>query len=449
MSESALSERRLNRERAARKEAERLLERKSLSLYETSERLRESESRLRAILDAAASGILTIDEHLIIDSINTTALELFGRTEDEVIGKPLSMLMPAPDLRPHEEDPGHDDKVRRIVESAREVVGVRSDGTEIPLERAVSEGRLAERSFFTIIVYDVTERRALESHLRQAQKLESIGQLAAGIAHEINTPIQYVSDNTLFLQESFRELAPILRKAGELAGLAKNGEATTGLANELQSAIDDADTDYLCAEIPGAIEESLDGIERVAKIVRAMKEFSHPGGEQKTAVDLNRAIESTITVACNEWKYAAKVETDFDPGLPAVPCLVADFNQVVLNLIVNAAHAIATAAGEDTESLGTITISTRLEEDHAVVRVTDTGTGIPEDVKDKIFEPFFTTKEIGKGTGQGLAIAHNVVVKKHNGTLSVNSEVGEGSTFEIRLPMEDHATVADEVPASL
>jgi signal transduction histidine kinase len=190
--------------------------------------------------------------------------------------------------------------------------------------------------------------------------------------------------------------------------------------------------DYLRGEIPRAIGESLAGVERVSTIVRAMKDFSHPGTEEKTPVDLNRAIESTITVARNEWKYVAELETSFDASLPPVPCLPGEFNQVVLNLIVNAAHAIA---AKSSEAKGRIQVRTRRDAGWADIRVTDSGTGIPEKVRRRIFEPFFTTKEVGKGTGQGLAIARSVVVDKLGGTISFETETGRGTTFIVRLPL--------------
>ncbi len=205
-----------------------------------------------------------------------------------------------------------------------------------------------------------------------------------------------------------------------------------------------ADVDYLITEIPDAIQPSLKGIERVSQIVRAMKEFSHPGVEEKRPLDLNQAIESTITMARNEWKYVAEIVTDLDPELSSVPCLHSDFNQVILNLIVNAAHAIGDNGSQDK---GTITITTRQAGEWAEVQVADNGTGMPEDIRNKIFDPFFTTKEVGRGTGQGLSIAHSVVVKKHGGTITVDSEVGNGTTFLIRLPMVDPARVAEEVTA--
>jgi signal transduction histidine kinase len=195
------------------------------------------------------------------------------------------------------------------------------------------------------------------------------------------------------------------------------------------------DVEYLMEEVPKAIQQSLDGIERVAGIVQAMKEFSHPGTEEKTAIDLNRAIQSTITVARNEWKYVAEVVTEFDSCLPMARCLPGEFNQVILNLIINAAQAIAETAQEGDAARGTITISTRRDGEWAEIRIGDTGTGIPEAIRSRVFDPFFTTKEVGKGTGQGLAIAHSIVVDKHQGTITFDTETGKGTTFIIRLPL--------------
>jgi PAS domain S-box-containing protein len=281
------------------------------------------------------------------------------------------------------------------------------------------EGCLADIS---MLKQTLEERDRLEDNLRSAQKLEAIGQLAAGIAHEINTPTQYVGDNLRFLKESFGELDTILAQL-VLAG----GEPASKLLAE-------ADFDYLKEEIPRALAQSLEGVDRVAKIVRAMKEFSHPARE-KTATDLNRAIQSTITVASNEWKYVAEIEMDLDANLPAVHCSPAEFNQVVLNMVVNAAHAIADVVGDGGKGKGKITVRTRPDGEWAVVEIKDSGSGMPPHVQQRIFDPFFTTKEVGKGTGQGLAIAHNVIVDKHGGTIKVTSAPGAGTTFTIRLPI--------------
>ncbi len=267
--------------------------------------------------------------------------------------------------------------------------------------------------------------------------MESIGHLAAGIAHEINTPAQYVGDNTRFLRDAFASIDGLLGDLDRILEAVKRGEISKDLIAEVNTNVCSADVEYIKAEVPKAIQQSLEGIERVAKIVRAMKEFSHPGNGHKQLVDLNRAIESTLTVSRNEWKYVADLVTDFDPNLPLVSCLPGDFNQVILNLVVNAAQAIANVVNDGTQRRGTITVRTRHEGDWVNVRVEDTGTGIPKSIRHKVFDHFFTTKEVGKGTGQGLAIAHAIVVRKHGGTISFESEEGKGTAFTIRLPITD------------
>jgi signal transduction histidine kinase len=283
---------------------------------------------------------------------------------------------------------------------------------------------------------DATERKRLEMHLAQAQKLESIGQLAAGIAHEINTPTQYVGDNVRFLQDAFGDLNLLFGKCEQLLRAVKSGGDTGRLAQEVETAVEDVDLPYLREEIPKGIGQTLEGVERVSRIVRAMKEFSHPGTIEKTPLDINKAIETTITVARNEWKYVAEIVTNFDEKLPLVPCLPGDFNQVILNMITNAAHAIAEVVGDGSHRKGTIEVSTRRDEKRAQVCIRDTGSGIPEEVRSRIFDPFYTTKEVGEGTGQGLAISHSVIVKKLGGTLDFETEVGKGTTFVIGLPIE-------------
>ena len=278
-------------------------------------------------------------------------------------------------------------------------------------------------------------RKLMEIQLRGAQKLESIGQLAAGIAHEINTPTQYIGDNVRFLEASFGDLKEVQDQYGKLLQAAKSNAATPDLVAETEACLRRLDPDFLMGEIPRAIQQTLEGVDRVTKIVRAMKEFSHPGTEEKTPVNLNRALETTLTVARNEWKYVARIETDLDPDLPLVPCLPGEFNQVILNLVVNAAHAIADVNDGGAKGKGVITASTRRSGDWVEVRIQDTGAGIPEKIRHKIFDPFFTTKPVGKGTGQGLAMAHTAIVDRHQGTLTFETEVGAGTVFIIRLPL--------------
>jgi signal transduction histidine kinase len=278
-----------------------------------------------------------------------------------------------------------------------------------------------------------------------AQKLESIGQLAAGIAHEMNTPIQWVGDNTRFLKESFAILMDVIAHCQRVIDAAAQHTLTDEIVQEAVAAIRQADLEYLSVDVPKAIDQSLEGIDRVARIVRAMKEFSHPDKAQKVPTDIHKCIETTITVARNEWKYVAVVAKLFDPGLPTVTCIPGDFNQVILNLIVNAAHAIGDRVGDGSSGKGIITISTKADGDWVEVRVTDTGTGIPQAIRERIFDPFFTTKEVGKGTGQGLAIAHAVIIKKHGGTIAYETEENVGTTFIVRLPVAATDSVEEDL----
>jgi signal transduction histidine kinase len=277
-----------------------------------------------------------------------------------------------------------------------------------------------------VLAIDVTERKALEGQLKQAQKLESIGQLAAGIAHEINTT---------FLENTFREVCGVL--TAYRTDPAAGAEAAAA-----------ADLDYLQEEVPRAIRQTLEGIQHVSRIVKAMKEFAHPGTTEKTPVDLNKALETVITVARNEWKYVAELTTHFDPDLPVISGLPGELNQVFLNLLVNAAHAVKSAAGAD-GAKGVITLTTRKLRGAVEVSVSDSGGGIPEAIRERIFDPFFTTKPVGQGTGQGLSIAHAVVEQKHGGAITFETEVGKGTTFVVRLPINgERLTHSKRIQAS-
>lgn len=284
------------------------------------------------------------------------------------------------------------------------------------------------------LMLDVTELRRLGRELSAAQKLESVGRLAAGVAHEINTPVQFVADNVEFVRSAMNDVAAVIRAyRGLTHAVQVDGDITTAarLAGEAETA---ADLDYVMENVPPALGSSLEGLGRIATIVRSMKEFAHPDQAQKTLADLNQAIRSTLVIAHNEYKYLAEMSTEFG-DLPLVPCYLGEINQVILNLIVNAVHAISDVV-TDTGIVGKITVRTRLDGDAVEISIGDTGGGIPEAARDKIFDPFFTTKAVGKGTGQGLAIAHSVVVKKHEGTLRFVTECGKGTTFFIRLPVE-------------
>jgi len=289
-----------------------------------------------------------------------------------------------------------------------------------------------------VIAQDVSVRRELEAQLATARRLEAVGQLAAGIAHEINTPAQYVGDNLEFLQQSFEDLR------GAMAAFVDGdaAEAARGLPERL-ARIDFA---YLMEEIPRALAESTDGMARVKEIVLGMKRFSHPSSKP-TLADLNEAVQSTVVVSRNEWKYHAAVETRLDPELGLVHCIEGEIKQVLLNLVVNAAHAIA-MRDESIETPGVIEIETVGRDDDVVIRVRDNGCGMTGSVRDRVFEPFFTTKPAGRGTGQGLALAHSIVVKTHRGRISVDSEPGVGTVLEVVLP-RGPATASPSTPGPL
>jgi signal transduction histidine kinase len=286
---------------------------------------------------------------------------------------------------------------------------------------------------------EMQRRAAVELELRQAQKLESVGRLAAGIAHEINSPVQFVSHSCTFLDEATRAIIELVATRRELVGLAASGAITISeLAARLRAADERQDVDDLIESVPAASRLVQEGLERVTGIVRAMKEFAYADQRAQTPSDLDRAIQNTLLVTCNEYKYVADTKIALG-GLPPVVCHVGEFNQAILNIIVNAAHSIEDK-NRGTSRRGCITIRTWLDCGDAAIAISDDGCGIAADILDKIFDPFFTTKEIGRGSGQGLAIARSVIVDKHRGRLDVTSKVGVGTTFTIRLPIAGVAT---------
>jgi len=313
----------------------------------------------------------------------------------------------------------------------------RADAKEgfLSLDMSPIHGEQGKLEGVLILGSDITDFKMLEAQLAQTQKLESIGQLAAGIAHEINTPTQYVGDTVTFLRDANADLMRVLDMVADQHSLVGQSEtcAEESIA-KVQAALEEADYLFLKEEMPKSFARALEGIERVSVIVKAMRSFSHPGESEKKAVDLNQAIENTLVVSRNEWKYVATTETNLAPDLPRVVCLPAEMNQVLLNLVVNAAHAVGDVV-RNTQTLGVIRVITTLDDGHVRISISDTGTGIPEAVRDKIFDPFFTTKEVGKGTGQGLTLAYDIVVNKHGGTISFDTEDGRGTTFHIRLPL--------------
>lgn len=288
---------------------------------------------------------------------------------------------------------------------------------------------------------DVTEHYQLQQEIARAQKWEAIGQLAAGIAHEVNTPTQYILDNTQFAIEGFKEVAGLIGMHQSLVKLTPQDEGFNETLDLIRQIQNQPNVMYVLEEIPKALHQSSEGLTRVSNIVRAMKEFAHPDLKETTLTDVNQCIHTTIEIARNEWKYVADIELDLHSDLPLLNCFRSDLNQVLLNLLINAAHAIA---DRPDRQRGRITISTRCLSNVIEISVADTGTGIPTTVQDKIFDPFFTTKAVGRGTGQGLSIVKTAVVKKHGGSISFNSQEGVGTTFKVSLPLASHSQVIHE-----
>lgn len=290
------------------------------------------------------------------------------------------------------------------------------------------------------VFFDITEakqaaveHKSLQMQVQQGQKLEAIGQLAAGVAHEINTPIQFIGDNINFVSDSCKELCSYIDQCDKLVQLAHERQLDTALTQSIIDAADNISVDYLREEIPVALADAKEGTDRVAKIVSAMKEFSYPGSKEAQRIDISRAISSTIIMSKNEWKHHATVEFTPNEEIPLVECYAGELNQVFLNMIVNAAHAIEARPNKD--DAGLITVATQLVDNSVEISITDNGSGMPPEVADRIFEPFYTTKEVGKGTGQGLSIAYAIVVEQHGGQIQVNSTEGEGTIFTLTIPI--------------
>ncbi|MCC6436626.1 MAG: PAS domain-containing protein [Acidimicrobiales bacterium] len=394
----------------------------------------EEHAVLRAILEAAPVAIFWTDRDGGYLGSNSAFLKVAGVVDgDGIVGRRDTDVFAA--------------AVGPDAEQRRAIVG--GAATQLSVETKVAVGDAVPRPYMLTVaplsderevigvlgvLADLTDLRQLEAQLSQAQRLEAIGALAAGIAHEINTPLQYISSHLTFVQKAQERLRHTFDELAELEGSLP--EAALERWREIRRR---QRIDHILDNMPLAVGEALEGVETVSRIVRAMKEFAHPGNEQKAPTDLNRAIAATLVVCRNEYKYVAEVTTDFDDRLPKVAALEGELKQVLLNIIVNAAHAVADRIAGDGTERGSISVTTRYESapNRAVISITDDGIGMSPQIRARIFDPFFTTKEVGRGSGQGLALAHQSIVVRHNGQIIVDSVPGEGSTFTIRLPIGD------------
>lgn len=407
--------------------------------------LKQAHSETETLLASISSILIGVNSDDMVTRWNKAAENTFGITLEQVIAKPFIECGIDWDW-PHVLENIAVSRDRDTPSPLEDVRFTKPDNKDGFLTLIVNPvvGNKREHKGYLLLGSDITERKILEQHLAQAQKLESIGQLAAGIAHEINTPTQYVGDNVSFLEKAFARLSDFVAECAKLYE-ADEGEVQPSVVAELRETWEKSRVKYLLEEIPFAIKETLQGVDRIGAIVMAMKEYSHPGGDEMTAIDINKALKSTLLVSRNEWKYYAEVETHYNAAMPAVPCYPSELNQVFLNVIVNAAHAIMDANERLGRDKGLITVTTDYDLNHAYIKISDTGTGIPEPFQNRIFDPFFTSKEVGKGTGQGLAISHSVIVEKHGGKISFDTEIGKGTTFVIRLPLQpEGVTVVKE-----
>lgn len=400
--------------------------------------LAAEKERLAVTLRSIGDGVIATDINRNVHLMNKAAEEITGWTQEEAEGRSLQEVVKidvpkdsdntkldgAQDMDPHTYQAFSN---RKVLHSRDGMTKMITENNSPVMDK---NGRLLGD---VLVFRDITEQNKIEAQLALSQKMESIGQLAAGIAHEINTPLQYVGDNTVFLQNAFGNLCEaiedyraVLKKVS--TGLVDPGEEGMELENRLK-------IPYLMQEIPEAIAQSRDGLNRVSQIVMAMKDFSHPGFKETMYADLNKAIESTVIISRNEWKYVADIETYLDPELPMVNCVVDEINQVLLNMIINAVHAINEKAIHGSGEKGKIIVKTSQDQGWVHISISDTGTGMPPTIVNKIFDPFFTTKDVGVGTGQGLALAHNIIHNKHKGRITVESMVNSGSTFIVSLPV--------------
>ena len=416
--------------------AERLLEAWSA--------IADSEKKTRSILDSAGDAVILISPEGLINYANPQAEALLCQVGTSPLGTSFYDYLASP-----EEQHEAQQKLQQLINDGgspgsggRFELNLRgADGHMSTVSLGAAPLRNAQTQAISIFMTDISEQRRLEVQLQHAQKLEAVGQLAAGIAHEINTPIQFVGDSITYLQQSFEDIDLLVKTYETTIEALPEGTLSTDQLDDLEDAREEADLEYQRTQVPRAFGRTQEGLDRVTRIVRAMKEFSRKDATLgMEPADLNRAIESTLTVAQNEYRYIADIELQLN-DLPPVQCNLGDLNQVFLNLIVNASHAIS-AANNGSDGRGLITVRTEREgSDWVKIQISDTGTGIPSGVQKRIFEPFFTTKEVGKGTGQGLAIAHSMVVEKHKGTLDFETEEGKGTTFVIRLPIEGIETL--------
>jgi PAS domain S-box-containing protein len=415
------------------------LEKKIAGLLETLKQVNYQNSMM---LNWVNGAVISVDRDGRVIQANKAALSSLGWTDEEFIGRHLHETIH------HSQEDGSEYPYDFCPEfaaiedgSSHHVNGDvfwHKDGTSFSADFIVCPTRNDNNDITGAVITfrNLTEQRLQEAKRIQSMKLESLGELAAGIAHEINTPIQFIGSNISFLRDSFADLMQVSKGYAGLRDQLKNSTEYSAILNEIAELEESADIAYLEEEAPKAFAQTIDGVDRVTKLVLGLKGFAHSGaGENKSEVDINNIITNSLIVCHNAYKYVAELVTEFG-DLPAIKVFPGDIGQVIVNLVINAAHAIADQK-EKTGAMGSIKIRTSCENHTIVVAIADTGGGIPENIRQRIFDPFFTTKKVGQGSGQGLAICRTLIHDKHRGEISIESTVGKGTTFYIRLPLEE------------
>lgn len=386
---------------------------------------------LNPILDSIPDVILCCDVHGVIRQANRAVTSVLGYLAADLIGERIEKVLPQFDRMkiPH--------TVRDIYRDELTAVTRANDQILVGLSATRCQEGEGSSGAFTLVIRDMTwqkeaerQRTKLMNYLNEARKLEAIGTLASGVAHEINTPIQYIGDNVQFMANALNEIHQAYLRYKRLADRARTDGVYQELLDEIDSYNRSVDLGFLIDEVPRAANQSLEGVEQVRQIIQAMRDVSHPGAEEFVPLDVNNAVENAITICRNKLKHAAEITKKFDQEIPEVPCLGGPIQQVLLNIFINAAHAIEEAGHEN----GLIHVETNQTPNHVSIKISDNGTGIPTQIRERIFDPFFTTKPVGKGTGQGLSLAYDVIAQRHGGDIYLFDEPNMATSFVIELP---------------
>jgi PAS domain S-box-containing protein len=404
------------------------------------EALAKQRAHLSATLTSISDGVISIARDGNILMINNAARDIVGWSREEDAGSHINDILNEIDK---ETNAFLHDEIQKMLVCkenylfSENIILNKNDTKKVLF--CSSTPMLGEDDHikgYVLVLRDITEKKKIEDRLALSQKMESVGVLAAGIAHEINTPMQFIGDNTTFLKDAMADITDTFHKIFHcIENSTEDERKLRESADEVRGLIEDNDLDYLLEEIPMAIDQTIEGIDRVSKLVLTLKNFSHPGTKEKMLANINRSIVETITISRNEYKYILDVETDLPEDIPLVYCHIDEIHQVLLNLIINASHAIKEAVEKKLYTRGKIQIATMCDGDYVKITIRDNGVGIPEEYMNRIYDPFFTTKDVGKGTGQGLSLSHDIIVNKHRGSIEVESEIGKGTLFTIALPL--------------